>query len=65
MEEEKIYKIIAASGLHKLDEDLARFEDIEVCGVCNIKSDIPILLDEYESDCIVVSEYRSLWSLQY
>lgn len=56
MEEEKIYKIIAASGLHKLDEDLARFEDIEVCGVCNIKSDIPILLDEYEPDCIVVSD---------
>lgn len=51
-----IYKIVSASGVRKLDEDMNRFDDLDVCGVCNLKSDISLLLDEYQPSCLIISD---------
>ena len=52
----EVYRIVSASGVRKLDEDMNRFEDIEVCGICNLKTDIPILLDQNLPHCLVISD---------
>lgn len=53
---EETYTIISASGIRKLDEDMSRFTDINVCAICNLKSDISLMLDAYEPQCIIISD---------
>lgn len=53
---DEIYRIVSASGVRKLDEDMNRFDDIDVCAICNLKSDIPLMLDAHEPSCVVISD---------
>lgn len=56
MENEKIYRIVSASGTPALDSDLTRFSDMKIVGVCNLKSDIPLMLAEANPDILIISD---------
>ena len=56
MDEIKFYRVVCASGIPALDADLQRFSDMHIIGTCQLRSDIPILMEQKQPDILVISD---------
>lgn len=58
MEDQKKYTILSASGMPVIENDLQRFSDINMVGICRLKSDIELMLKQMTElpECILISD---------
>ena len=56
--DEKI-RVVSASGIPKLDEELSLSEGIELVAACNLKSEIMAKIEDYQPEILIVSDHIS------
>lgn len=53
------YRILSATGIPQLDDDLSDENQFEIVGRCNLKSDIEGMVEAFNPDILLVSDHLS------
>lgn len=59
MEENTVYRIVSATGIPRLDDDIEAYQQFSLLGRCNLKSEIAEVVEVSDPDVLIVSDHIS------